>query len=503
MYCYTAPTNTNYLQPIVREYSAQIEALRVTTVNPGGYGQMSCLLKVPDPRQPRPELAMFSRVVLTDGGGWWWIGEISDPRIGMRNDSEYLQIGALGLGSTLRDDPIGISYTNQTVQQVAQNLISTRNYVNGTFKTQRVDSDTGGLFPTNPAGTHSPVYDGNTFEEIFGELCLIASTSSNFYTWWTAAHPTHVDIAGFPQLQVWADVRDTATTTWMASVALGEVLEYEIAPSQERAYNYIEVLYNNGASGVGIKHSIDSRLNQTDFSQQTAPFPWRKLRRDVSGTSTVGPSEAQAIADAYLAQYKDPSNKVHIVLMAVRDGYGNPQPLWRLTTPGNQNIFVPEMAVRGQTLPTAPTAGVNQFYIVSAEYSESSTDDARVTLECDNFEDKASTRIARLTAAADALLRSRAISGHVRQKAGAIETGQCGVSFNASLGGLHGGQSVNFKTQMTSVPSAGQISLTQIDNVNASNPTISDITAVGFHLRVTSVASGDTIYVATYTVTSS
>ncbi len=64
---------------VAADYSARIEALEFTTVAPGGFGDLACILKLPDARLPRPELGLFSRVALRDGLFTCFSGEWSDP----------------------------------------------------------------------------------------------------------------------------------------------------------------------------------------------------------------------------------------------------------------------------------------------------------------------------------------------------------------------------------------------------------------------------------------
>src|SRR5689334_17579991 len=99
IYCYSAPTGP--LQPpIVREYGQQMEQLRMTSVMPGGPGQLTARLKLPDARQYHPEGALFSKIEVRDGPDTVWFGEISQPVVSLRNDSEFVQLTALGAGNT-------------------------------------------------------------------------------------------------------------------------------------------------------------------------------------------------------------------------------------------------------------------------------------------------------------------------------------------------------------------------------------------------------------------
>lgn len=498
LYCYTAPMAVG--QPlVVREYAEQIQNLRFTILQPGGYGQLSAQLLLPDARQYHPEFALFSRVVLVDGPNILWMGEQTDPTIGLRNGQEYVRLDCLGLGSGLRDDPITNSYQNQTVQQMATTEVNARNLVSGTYATAPIDNDTTGLFPDNPSGLYSPSYDGRHMEEKFTDFCLLAGTSTTSYTWWTqATNSGHTDAASFPLLKVWAKLRDTATTTYEASVALQEVEGYEITASGDRAYNAVEIDYlAPTVSGLGVVFVHDARLVNATLAQNTAPFRFRKYRRDLSGISTVTAGIATNIANQYLALYQNPTNKCVIWLRACRDGNGSDVPLYRVA-PFNSNIFIPEMTVRGQTLPTAPTAGVNQYYMTQTTYSEDASGAAMLEIQADNFVDRVENQITRLSLAADTILRANQKAA-ATQATGAPETGACGTSFQASAANQWGGGTCNFKTTMTNVPTSVTVpSGSTLQSNNAQNPTVSSITAVGFHLKVQSIASGLVDYVAYY-----
>lgn len=500
--CYTAPYWTG--GPLVlRRYTDELEQLRFTTVNPGGYGELQVWMSVPDARVPHPEFALFSRLILTDGLRYAWLGEITTPAWGIQaGGKEYIRLDCLGLGNSLRDNPYQQPFTNQTVQQMAVTLVTQRNAVNGTIdKTMMIDSDTSALFPDNPAGTYSPAYDAS-IEEQFAALCLLAGTSATAYTWWTQSHPSynpttqaHADPAGYPLLQVVARLVDKATTTYQASVALGEVESFETAYDGTRAYNYIEARWNNGTVGLGHATASDSRLGAS-YTQGTAPFRLRKLLRDYSATETVNSGQATNIANAFLAQYQNPTTKTQMRLKAARDAQGNPVELYWLNA-FNTNIAVPEAAVRAITaLPTTYTAGVNQFYILSTTYQETSSGEAYLDLVCDNFTDRAQDVVNRLQLAAETQLRSKAVAA-AYQKNGASETGQCGVSFLASGAAQAGGASQTYPQQTTNTPTS--ISLSTLQNNNATGAAASQITSVGFHLKANSVAAGAVDYVAAYT----
>lgn len=116
LWAYTPPGAAYPL--ITGEYGEQIEALEVTTVAPGGFGDLTCLLKLPDARLPRPELQVFSRVCLRDGPFTVFSGEWSDPALVLDAAAgEHILLSALGGGTALRDDPDDSAYTTATTAQ--------------------------------------------------------------------------------------------------------------------------------------------------------------------------------------------------------------------------------------------------------------------------------------------------------------------------------------------------------------------------------------------------
>lgn len=501
IYCYSAPTGP-LQQPVIREYGQQMEQLRMTSVMPGGPGQLTARLKIADARQYHPEFQLFSKVEVRDGADTVWFGEISDPVLSLRGDSEFVQITALGAGNTLRDDPHTSSFANRTPQQMGRQELTNNNATSGTVrKTLRLDPDGSLIFADNPAGTFSPVYDNRTHEEEFNDICVLASTTTTVYTWRVQPHATNRDAVGFPTAQLVTEVKDTATTHWTASVALREAQQYDVGPSADRAYNFITCAYDNGAGGIGSVQAKDTRL-ATDFSQGSAPFPCRHLHKDLTGISTATSTQAQAIANTYLAQFQNGPQKGWALLGAVRDANGNPAELWRVRA--GQNIFIPELAVRGQTLaglgaPVVAVPGVNQFYIVQTEYQEDQTN-ATLRLTLDNFTDRAGDQIARLSAAVDAMNRSRKVTS-LFQAPGAPQSGQGAASAVATAAGQAISNAIQFVPRLSTVPTAGQIAVTTLANTNTNGtPTISNISADGAVVSVLSSAAGSCLYVFSFKV---
>jgi hypothetical protein len=394
LWAYTSPTTSAY--PLVaQDYSERVEELEFTTVAPGGFGDLAAVVALPDARIPRPELALFSRVCLRDGLFTCFSGEWTDPALTLEPDG--LALSALGGGVALRDDPDDSTYANQTAQQIVAAEFSKRSaYL-------ALDADTSQVFPANPTTQLSPVYDGRNLEEILHDLCF----SLGDYTWCVWDHPVHRDPAGFPTWQVYAHPRDTATVGY---VARGEdVLDWRVTPSQQRAYNVVQVLYvdvTNGPASITVK---DSRLGVGD-GQNLAPFRRRKLRRNL-GASPLTSAQATTIAQAWLGAYQNVTHKVEVSLRAVRDARGAPIPLHQVRA--DANLFVPELAVRGgatygqQALPASATAGLNLFWITETRYRETAKGDVTLSLQCDSYADHQGKLLGQLAIAREAALRSR------------------------------------------------------------------------------------------------
>ncbi|MFI5274437.1 MAG: hypothetical protein ACHQ4H_15500, partial [Ktedonobacterales bacterium] len=339
LWAYTSPTTAAY-PLLVREYGEQIEALEVTSVAPGGFGDLACVLKLPDARLPRPELALFSRVCLRDGLFTVFGGEWSDPAQVLDGGvGEYVLLSALGGGTALRDDPDDAAYNTATT---AQAIIAAEFAKRAT--SLPLDQDQSAVLPAAPVSGFTPVYDGYNLEEILHDLMGALGD----YVWTVYDHPRHTDAAGFPTWQLAAHPRDTNTTHYTASGA--DLAAWRVMPSAQRAYNVIEVAYVDPIAGPGVVTVADPRL-AGDGSQGSAPFRRRKLRRNLDHLPLTG-AQAATIASAWLATYRNPTNKVEVELRAVRDASGNPLPLHQVRA--DRNLFIPELAVRGQQLSGGP-----------------------------------------------------------------------------------------------------------------------------------------------------
>ncbi len=161
-------------------------------------------------------------------------------------------------------------------------------------------------------------------------------------------------------------------------------------PSAQRAYNAVPVAFVDPAAGPGSVTVSDPRLAGSG-AQGNAPFCRRKLRRNL-GNLPLASTQATAIANAWLSSYSNPTLKIEVELRAVRDANGMPVPLHQVRA--DANLYVPELAVRGQQLSSGPAPGVNQFWIAETDYREVASGDVRLTLQLDNYADRSASLVA-------------------------------------------------------------------------------------------------------------
>jgi hypothetical protein len=485
VWAYTQPGTSAY-PLVVADYSEFVEALEFTTVAPGGFGDLACVVKLPTARIPRPELALFSRVCLRDGLFTAFAGEWCDPALVLdSSQGEHLLLSALGGGIALRDDPDESTYTSQTAQQIiAAEFAKRSGYL-------ALDADLSQVFPSNPGTTFSPGYDGYHLEEILHDLCFALGD----YLWQVWDHPQNRDAAGYPTWQLTADVRDTATTHYLALAE--DILAWRVGASEQRAFNVVEVCYVDVTGGPGKVSVQDVRL-AGGGEQGNAPFRRRKLRRSL-GSVPLTSGQATTIANAWLAAYQNASNKVEVELRAVRDANGVLIPLHQVRA--GKNLFLPELGVRGTgafgtgPLPTGAVAGVNQFYAVETIYQERADGDTRLVLHLDNDADRGGFLLAQLKLSYEAALRSRGKYRHVASP-GAPEVGSAGATFSNCSAGATVAVQVNFKTVLAKAPTS--ITLTPTATNNASGAAASNLTVYGFTLSWTVPAAGASTWLGTY-----
>lgn len=313
------------------------------------------------------------------------------------------------------------------------------------------------------------------------------------YVWTVYDHPKNLDPAGFPTWQLRAHPRDTATPAYLA---LGEdLLGWRVMPSAQRAYNVVQVAYVDPVAGPGSVTVSDPRLAGSG-AQNAAPFRRRKLRRNLGNLPLTG-MQATAIANAWLATYSNPTNKIEVELRAVRDANGSEIPLHRVRA--DANLSVPELAVRGQQLPTGPAAGVNLFWIAETTYRETAAGDARLTLQLDNYADRAESLLARLQLADEARGRRRGVYRAV-QSAGAQQVGYCSIRAPSAGAGQQIGVGVSFVPVLANTPTGLTFSAITSANVG-SGPTVTagSLTPYGGEVTVTAAAAGAVLWTGTYT----
>jgi hypothetical protein len=483
LWAYTAPSGAYPL--LVGEYGAQVEALEFSTVAPGGFGDLACVLKLPDARLPRPELGLFARVCLRDGLFTAFSGEWSDPALAMDGATgEYLALAALGGGNCLRDDPDDAAYsTPTTAQGIITSEISRRSVY------LPLDSDLSAVLPGAPAATFTPVYDGANLEEILHDLMGALGDD----VWTVYDHPRNRDWAGFPTWQLAAHPRDTSTVAYMA---LGtDILGWRVMPSAQRAYNVMQVSYVDPVAGPATLTVSDARLG-AGGAQGSAPFRRRKLRRTL-GRQPLTSAQATTIANAWLTAYSNPTNKIEVTLGAVRDANGNELPLHQVRA--DANLYVPELAVRGRQLPTSPAASVNLFWIAETMYRETAAGGATLLLQLDNYADRASALLAQLKIAAEVAQRQRGVYRAV-QSPGAQQVGFCSIRAAATSAGQTVGTGVSFMPVLSNTPSG--LTFTAITSTNVgSGPSVTPgtLTPYGCEVTVTATAAGTVVWTGKYT----
>ncbi len=485
LWAYTPPTAAYPL--VLNEYGEHVEALEFSTVAPGGFGDLACVLKLPDARLPRPELGIFSLVCLRDGLFTCFGGEWADPALVLgatEAEGEYLLLSALGGGVALRDDPDDAAYNSATTAQaiIAAEFARRAAYL-------PLDQDQSAVLPSAPANTFTPVYDGFNLEEILHDLMGALGD----YVWTVYEHPRNRDAAGFPTWQLRAHPRDTTTTSYMALG--GDILSWRVMPSAQRAYNAVQVAYVDPVAGPGSVTVSDPRLAASG-AQGSAPFRRRKLRRNL-GALPLTSAQATAIANAWLSSYSDPTSKIEIELRAVRDASGQPIPLHQVRA--DANLYVPELAVRGQRLSSGPVAGINQFWIAESNYRETARGDVRLTLQLDNYADRSASLVARLQIADEARQRRRGVYRPV-QSSGAQQVGYLSIRAPSAGAGQVIGTGVNFVPVLSNTPTGLTFSAITSTNV-ASGPRVTSgtMTPYGCEVTVTAAGSGTLVWTGKYT----
>lgn len=466
---------------IAQEIGRQLESLTFSQVSPGGFGTLNGLLRIRSARVPRPQFGIFARIAVMDGPACVWLGELLNPGYGInQSDGDYIKISALGIGNALRDDPNDWAYTNQTAQQIAQNQLSLRTGGSNNELTALISTDNSALFPDNPTNSITQYYTGSTFEEILADVSLQAGD----YNWGVEADPVKKDYAGFPLGRVFARARNLTSIDYSVRLLAKDVIEAEFTPTADRAYNAIQINYANGTNGIAYARATDARLNP-DLSQGSAPFRYRKYLRDLSSMSLINTTIANSITTTYLNLYQNPTYTGTARVRCIRDGNGAVMPLWQAMA--GHNLFIPELAIQGQQLPSAPTQNVNLFWITQATYREDNQGTQELSVNLGYLPDSAGVQVARLQMAADALARSNRVAAVV-QAVGAPMRGQYTIGFSNGIGGQIVGSAVEFPALASQAPTS--LTLTSIASSNIGALSVSDLTAVGAYIYGSISANG-------------
>ena len=307
------------------------------------------------------------------------------------------------------------------------------------------------------------------------------------YTWGMWDHPTQKDAQGFPkwQLQVHQRNFSIASPSVNYRITQDQIIDFEIRPAVEYSFNSVYLTYRDPTSqNPNAVQVQDSRLN-SNRSQGTAPFPYRLLRKDVS-EALLTTTQATALANALLNQYKSGSYKITLKVGAINNANGQEIPL--CTVRADNNVFVDLLTPIGKTLPAGLVKDSGLFYITETEYNETSGQTPELTITCDSFYDTTAFQLARIQRVAHQKAKNHKKKGVV-QEPNMPEKGNVGTSWGANAVStdtyLEG---TNFKTTLTSAPTS--ITLTATTSTNANTPTAGNITTTGFNFSVQPTANG-------------
>ena len=281
---------------------------------------------------------------------------------------ESIEIVASGGAGALADDPQDSAYSNLTAQAIIADQFNRR----ATYLA--VDADQSAVLPDTPAATFAPVYDGRSFSDILQDLC----DRLGDYTWGVWDHPVHRDAVGMPTWQLQIHARDTTTVGYQAQIA--DAQGWRIAPAASRAYNGVTLHYHDPADGPGSVTAIDARLNP-DLSQGSAPFRFRRFRRDASQRPMTA-NQAATLAQSYLSAMQNVPQVITLDrASAQRARADHPFALVR----ADRTIAIPELLPRAAMFPGTPAIqpGANLFYIRQATYSEQHKRSPHLTLLLD------------------------------------------------------------------------------------------------------------------------
>jgi hypothetical protein len=478
--------------PDFGEYGPQISQLSFSTIAPGGCGDLTVRLNLPNPRLYRPHLRMFANIALWQGKQPLFVGRWDEPGyVVSANDGEYLQLTAMGAGQTLGDDPEDATYSAKTGKQIITDQLQGATL--GRANWLNIDTDLTQVFPDNPATTYNYNPQAHTIEDVLNEITAIQGD----YLWYVWPHPLNRDSVKMPTWQVSVLQRNfaTASPTVHYTGTVGDYSDVDYRPALEYSFNAVTIKYKDQTTGLPASVTVkDGRLN-TNNSQGSAPFPYRVFTKDLASYNLTA-TQAAAIANAYLNEYKNGGFKITVKLESVTDGSGGVVPLAQVRA-GN-NILLPEITPAAAQLVYTSTANTNLYFIQQTQYNEQEGQLPTLTVTLNSFSDAAAFQVARLQYGAVVTARSSSRSTGTQQSvgqpekgvAGPLSWGTAGVSTDTFR------TSTNFKSVMVNVPSS--ITLTTLASSNSSAPTVDTITNHGFTHHVNPSANGAGFYQSTY-----
>lgn len=467
------------------DYTPWCEDVEIASVSPGGCGHLRARLLLPagHARLPHPELTVLNgRVVAQDANGCVFTGEIHEAALVLDDRGEAVELLALGGAAALGDDPLDCAYSTQTAQAIIADQFTRRSaYL-------ALDSDQAAVLPSAPGATFSPIFDGRTFEDVLHDLCDLLGD----YVWEVWPHPVHRDAIGLPTWQLQVHPRDVTTVNYRA--ASRDVVAWRIAPAAARAFNGVTLHYLDPTAGPGAITVTDARLNG-NLSQGSAPFRFRRFRRDLGGRVLTA-SQAAALAQQYLASFQNVGNVITLQLASATSANGTPLPLWRVRA--DANIAVPELLPRAVTFPASPAmqSGSNLFYIRTATYRERRGVAPSLTLQLDQVADFAAADLVRLRYEEQVRQRSRRVSPAV-QPAGQKLKGAWSVLWGTSPVGIAWGSAAAFSPVLAAA--ATSLTFTATTATNATGPSAANFSVWGCDVWVTATVAGAGNWVGNYT----
>src|SRR6185437_2481606 len=352
--------------PVV-DYGWQLENVKLTTVSPGGFGDFTADLYVSQSQIVPGNFNSFNNVAVACGNTWIFLGRLDEPGPALDTaQGPVIHLSALGAADVLKDDPQDSAYTTQTATQIIEDqLTGPTGAAHPRSNYLLISTDYTTILPDAPSAQFTPVFTGKTIEDVLNEMI----NDLGDYTWGMWDHPTQKDAQGFPkwQLQVHQRNFSIASPSVNYRITQDQIIDFEIRPAVEYSFNSVYLTYRDPTSqNPNAVQVQDSRLN-SNRSQGTAPFPYRLLRKDVS-EALLTTTQATALANALLNQYKSGSYKITLKVGAINNANGQEIPL--CTVRADNNVFVDLLTPIGKTLPAGLVKDSGLFYITETEYNE-------------------------------------------------------------------------------------------------------------------------------------